>query len=132
LDPNTKEHYLNIGIAYRDKGSFSAARTQFQKAYDLDRNWALPVFYEGLLYETAARNCGFDFMDKCVYQLAVDTYRRAVSIDPNFSQARDRISALSNSVPTKEDYFFRQLKSGTSIRIEGKCYDWIGRSITVP
>lgn len=132
LDPNTKEHYLNLGIAYRDKGSFSAARTQFQKAFDLDRNWALPVFYEGLLYETAARNCGFDFMDKCVYQLAVETYRRAISIDPNFSQARDRISALSNSVPTKEDYFFRQLKSGTSIRIEGKCYDWIGRSITVP
>jgi len=132
LDPNTKEHYLNLGLAYRDKGLLSTARTQFQKAFELDRNWALPIFYEGLLYETAARNCGFEFMDKCVYQLAVDTYRRAASIDPNFNQARERISALSNSVPTKEDYFFRQLKSGTSIRIEGKCYDWIGRSITVP
>ena len=47
------------------------------------------------------------------------------------SQAADRVNALANSVPTKEDYFFRKLKNGDVIKIEGRCYDWIGKSITV-
>lgn len=132
LDSKTKEHYLNLGIVYKEKGQLSTARTQFQKASEIAGGWALAVFYEGLLYETAARGCGFDFMDKCVYQLAVDTYRRAAGMDPSFGQARERISALSSSIPTKEDYFFRQYKSGSSIQITGGCYGWIGRSIQVP
>jgi len=132
LEPTTREHYLNLGIALKDKGQLSAARVQFQKASEIGNNWGLPIFYEGLLYETAARNCGFEFMDKCVYQLAVETYRRAFNMDPTTTQARERISALQSSVPQKEDYFFRKLKSGQRVEITGSCYGWIGRSITVP
>ncbi|MDP2303643.1 MAG: hypothetical protein Q8N03_14590 [Ignavibacteria bacterium] len=132
LEPNTKEHYLNLGIALKDKNQLSQARVQFQKASEVGGGWGLAIFYEGLLYETSARGCGFEFMDKCVYLLAADTYRRAVSVDGSLNQARERVSALNNSIPTKEDYFFRKLKSGQSVKIEGKCYDWIGRSITVP
>lgn len=132
LEPTIKEHYLNLGIIYKDKGQLSQARVQFQKASDVAGGWGLAVFYEGLLYETSARGCGFEFMDKCAYLLAAETYRRAANIDPSLNQARERVSALGNSVPTKEDYFFRKLKSGQSVKIEGKCYDWIGRSITVP
>jgi hypothetical protein len=40
------------------------------------------------------------------------------------------VQALQNSVPQKEDYFFKKIKPGTSIRIEGGSYGWIGRSIT--
>jgi tetratricopeptide (TPR) repeat protein len=132
LEPNTKEHYLNLGIALKDKNQLSQARVQFQKANEIAGGWGLAIFYEGLLYETAARGCGFEFIDKCVYLLAADTYRRAVSVDGSLNQARERVSALNNSIPTKEDYFFRKLKSGQSVKLEGKCYDWIGRSITVP
>lgn len=132
LEPTNKDHYLNLGIAYRDKGNNSAARTNFLKAHETGNNWALPIYYEGFLYESAARSCGFEFMDKCVYQLAVDTYRRALSFDTNLSQAKDRVSALQSSIPTKEDYFFRNYKSGTVIKITGECYNWIGKSITVP
>jgi len=132
LEPNAKEHYLNLGIALKDKNQLSQARVQFQKASEVAGGWGLAIFYEGLLYETAARGCGFEFMDKCVYLLAAETYRRAVNTDPSLNQARERISALNNSIPTKEDYFFRKLKSGQSVKLEGKCYDWIGRSITVP
>jgi len=85
-----------------------------------------------MLYEESARNCGFQFEDKLVYQLAVDTYRKAANVDPSFTQARERASALSSSVPTKEDYFFRNYKSGSTIPIAGNCYGWIGRSVTVP
>ena len=133
IDPENKVHYLNLGILYKDKGQLAAARTQYQKASEVGKGWGQAIFNEGLLYEQAARNCEFNFETKCVYQLAVDTYRRAKNSDPSIGQqAQDRINALSNSVPTKEDYFFRKLKSGTVIPITGSCFGWIGKSITVP
>jgi len=132
LEPTKKEHYLNLGILYKDKGQLAAARTQYQKASEVGNGWGLPIFYEGLLYEQAARGCTFDFETKMVYQLAVDTYRKARNMEPTLAQAQDRISALSNSLPTQEDYFFRGYKTGQTLPITGSCFGWIGRSITVP
>jgi hypothetical protein len=51
-------------------------------------------------------------------------------MDASLDMARDRIGALSSVVPTTEDYFFRNYKSGDVIQIT--CVGWIGRSITVP
>jgi tetratricopeptide (TPR) repeat protein len=132
LDPKNKNHYLNLGLIYKDKGQLSASRTQLQKANDVGGGWAQAVYYEGLLYEQAARNCTFDFDAKITYQIAVDTYKKALSIDPNFSQARERINALSSSIPTQEDYFFHKYKSGDTVTPKGDCYSWIGKSVTVP
>jgi tetratricopeptide (TPR) repeat protein len=132
LDPKAKENYLNLGLVFKERNQLAAARTQFLKANEVAGGWGLAIFYEGLLYEQAARSCGFEFMDKCVYQLAVDTYRRAASMDPALSQARDRVSALSSSVPTQEDFFLRNYRKGQTIAITGNCYGWIGKSITVP
>lgn len=133
IEPDNKNHYLNLGIALMDRNQFAAARTQFQKASQVGNGWGLAIFYEGLLYETAARRCGFEFEDKLVYQLAVDTYRKASSADNTATQAKERITALASSVPTQEDYFFRGYKSGQTIPIpDNECYSWVGRSITVP
>ena len=132
LEPDKKEHYLNLGLIYKDKDQLSAARAQFEKASDVGNGWGLPIYYVGNLYEQAARSCGFEFEDKLVYLLAVDTYKRARNMDSNLSQAQDRISALSSSIPTQEDYFFRKYKSGDVIPITGTCYSWIGKSVTVP
>jgi len=90
------------------------------------------AIYEGYLYEKAAGGCGEDFDKKCVYQLALDTYKRAKRMDPTLQQAQDRITALSTSIPTQEDYFFRGYKSGATIPISDQCPGWIGKSITVP
>ena len=132
LEPNNKDHYLNLGIIYKDEGQLAAARTQYEKASQIGNGWGYAVYNEGLLYEDAARNCTFDFNAKIVYQLAVDTYKKAKSMDNTAPQAQDRISALSASVPTQEDYFFRGYKSGQTIPITGDCYSWIGKSISVP
>lgn len=129
LEPTTREHYLNLGINLREQGKLSAARTEFQKASDVGGNWALPIYYEGFLYEQAARSCS-DFDSKVVFLLAQQTYRKALSMDPSLDMARDRINAISGAVPTKEDYFFRNYKSGDVIQIT--CVGWIGRSVTVP
>jgi len=129
LEPNAREHYLNLGINLREQGKLSAARTEFLKASEVGGGWALPIYYEGFLYEQAARSCS-DFDAKVVYLLAQQTYRRALSMDGSLDMARDRINALANAVPTKEDYFFRKLKSGDTLQIT--CVGWIGRSVTVP
>ena len=72
-------------------------------------------------------------MDKCVYHLVVNLYRKARSKGgSNAGPSGERVNALVSFAPQSEDYFFRQLKSGDKIKIEGACYAWIGRSITVP
>ena len=133
LDPKTRENYLNLGIVYGDEGKYALARKYYLKASEVSGGWGLAIYYEGYLYEKAARNCTFNFEAKLVYQLAVDTYKAAKRIDPNLQQAQERINALSTSVPTQEDYFFRGYKSGDVIPITGECFKWIGnKSVTVP
>ncbi len=71
-------------------------------------------------------------MDKCVYKLASDTYVKAARIGgPMASLSVDRVKALKDTVPQKEDYFFRKYKSGDKIKIEGGTFGWINRSIIV-
>jgi hypothetical protein len=118
---------------YKRIEQLSVSRTYLQKAMKADPNWDYPVFIEAQLYEQGARACEFDFMAKCVYLLAVNTYRKTASMGGQFSStAAERVRALQNSVPTKEDYFFRKLKSNDVIKIEGPCYSWIDRSVSVP
>ena len=131
IDPDNKDHYMNLGIVYKDQGRLSKARQLYQKASTVGGGWALPIFYEGLLYEQTARGCSFDFKAKLVFQLAVNTYRKAYNMDQSLTQARDRVGALSNSVPTQEDYFFNKYKSGDVIPLT-ECGSWTGKSITVP
>ncbi|MBK7629892.1 MAG: hypothetical protein IPJ23_04175 [Ignavibacteriales bacterium] len=129
LEPDNKDHYFYFGKALMDAGKYSQARTQFLKASEVGNGWALPIFYEGFLYEQSAGGC-VDFDRKVVYLLAQNTYRRALNMDPNLGEARDRINALSGAVPTKEDYFFRGIKPGQSMPIT--CVGWIGKSVTAP
>jgi tetratricopeptide (TPR) repeat protein len=132
LDPNNKDFYFNLGLIYKEQGKLYKARQNFETANDKAGGWGMAIFSIGLLYEQSARACAFDFKTKLVYLLAQDTYRRAVSIDPSLAQARDRIGALSSSVPSNEDWFFNKKKSGEVIPITGDCFTWIGKSVTVP
>src|SRR5690606_25717968 len=77
LEPDRKEHYLNLGIIAKDKGRLSEARRYYQKASEVDGRWGLPIYYEGLLYDLAARSIGFVFNDKVDYLLADESYKKA-------------------------------------------------------
>lgn len=133
LQPDARDNYLNIALVYKKMDQLSVSRSFLQKAMNADPNWDYPVVVEAQLYEQSARSCEFDFMAKCVYLLAVNTYRRAAAMNGQFSNsAAERVKALANSIPTKEDYFFRKIKSGDTIKIEGACYAWIGKSVQVP
>ena len=132
LQPDNRDSYFNLALLYKDMGQLSVSRSYLNKAAKASPGWDYPLFIEAGLYEQSARSCGFEFEDKCVYQLAVETYARVARMGGDHaSQATDRVNALVNSVPTKEDFFFRKLKSGDVIEIKGRCYDWIGKSITV-
>jgi len=134
LDLSNRDNYFNIAIIYQKLDQLSVARSYLQKAAKASAEpWDMPFFVEAQLYEQAARNCGsFDWIDKCVYKLASDTYIKASRVGGAISSASvDRVKALENSVPQQEDYFFRSLKSGDEIKIEGGCYDWIKKSIYV-
>ena len=132
LQPDNRDSYFNLALLYKNMGQLSVARSYLQKSAKVSPGWDYPLFIEAGLYEQSARSCGFEFEDKCVYQLAVDTYRKVANMGGEHSQAAsDRASELQNSVPTKEEYFFRRLKNGDVIKLEGRCYDWIGKSITV-
>ncbi len=132
LQPDNRDSYYNLALLYKDMNQLSVARSYLRKAAKVSPGWDAPLFVEAGLYEQAARSCGFEFMDKCVYKLAVDTYEKVKRMGgEHASRAAERIQALANSIPTKEDYFFRKKKNGDVIKIEGKCYDWIGKSITV-
>lgn len=128
LEPNNKDHHLNLGIVYKETGKLSQARTEFNKASEVGNNWAYPIYLEGSLYEQSAGSCGDEWQRKLVYLLAQTTYRKALSMDGSLTAAKDRISALSGAIPTKEDYFFRNIKPGTVLQIT--CVGWIGRSVT--
>ncbi len=134
LDPTNRDNYFNIAIIYNKLDQLSVARSYLQKASKASEEpWDMPIYVEAQLYEKAASQSGsFDFMDKCVYKLASDTYTKAARIGgPMASAAVDRVKALADTVPQKEDYFFRKYKSGDKIKIEGGTYGWIKRSITV-
>jgi tetratricopeptide (TPR) repeat protein len=134
LQPDNRDNYVNLAIIYKKINQLSVARSYLQKATKVSSDWDYPYIIEAQLYEQAARECiagEFEFIDKCIYQLAVNTYKKARSLGGSYAQmAGERINALANSVPSTEDYFFRKIEVGDEIKIEGKCYDWIGRSIT--
>ncbi len=136
LQPDGRENYVNLALIYKKKNQLSVSRSFLQKASKVDPQWDYPHYIEAQLYEQAARECmgdKFEFMDKCVYQLAVDTYKKAAALGGSFAgPCKERVVSLKNSVPQKEDYFFRKINSGAVIKVEGKCYGWIGRSITAP
>ncbi|RMD51509.1 MAG: tetratricopeptide repeat protein [Ignavibacteria bacterium] len=134
LEPDNKVNYLNIAIIYQKLEQLPVARTYLLKAIKKDPNWDYPYWIEGQIYEKSARDCGtMEFIDKCVYQLAINKYKKAASLGGVYSeQAAGRAKVLKQFAPSQEDYFFRNLKSGDKIKIEGKCYDWINREIVIP
>ncbi len=134
LDPNSKESFAGIAVLYQKQNQLTNSRTYINKAMAIDPDWDYPLYLEGQLYESAVRNCGgkIEFIDKCVYQLAYETYSRARSKNGQYAQASaERMGSIRSLIPQQEDYFFRNIKPGTAVKIQGKCYDWIGKTITV-
>ncbi|MBN2571444.1 MAG: tetratricopeptide repeat protein, partial [Ignavibacteriales bacterium] len=132
LEPTNRDFYVNAAIEYKNSGQLSTARQYLYKASNISPDWDYPIYIEATLYEAAAsRRCGDDFQNKLVYQLARDIYRKCANMGGDYSShASQRAGQLGGACPTKEEYFFRNIKPGTSVSVSNACYGWIGKSVT--
>jgi len=134
LEPDNRDNYVNIALVYKKISQLSIARSYLNKASKADPGWDFPIYIEASLYEQAARECmdgKLEFIDKVVFGLAIETYGSARAKGGSYaSTCAERMASLKPTAPTQEDYFFRKVSNGDQVKIEGKCYDWIGRSIT--
>lgn len=139
----TKEDYQNIAQAYISLGKGQQARDYARKALSIDGKSGKAYILIGESYGAAIEACvnskggwaKMDFKDKCMYVLAVDYFNKAKAIDQIVTvEARNRIASIegSNLLPTKQDYFFQQLKSGDKVKLDSGCYAWVNETIIVP
>lgn len=144
LNPAGKENYLNIAWCHRELKNFESARTFAQRAAQRERGWGRPYMEIAEIYKASVEDCimnskggdwaKMDLNDKLVYKLALESYQRAKSVEPEIaSEADQRARELSTLVPSREDYFFNRdkIKDG-KLDIQGSCYTWIKETATVP
>lgn len=144
LNQALKENWLNISVCYREMKNFTQAREYARRAALSDKGWGRPYIEMGEIYKAAVENCimetkggdwaKLDINDKLVYKLAQESYARARQVEPGIANEATQLSnALSTLVPSKEDYFFYRssIQSG-KMAIQGRCYEWVKESVTVP
>ena len=118
-----------IATGFKKKGSYSQARTYYQKAVAASPSMGKAHLAISQMYASSANSCGDDnFTKRAVYWLAADEARKAGRVDPNLS--RDAANTAENymsKAPSKSE-IFSAARSGETINIG--C--WIGRSVKVP
>lgn len=140
LDPENKESWLNLAASTLQEGDLSKARSHAEKAASLDKNWGRPYLVIAETYDAALRRCveskrgsweKMKIIDKAVAILIQDTYARAAQ-DPDVAdQARARAKGYDTLTPSSEDLFVNKIKKGSSYTINGDCYGWINRTVTM-
>ena len=87
LDKNFKEAYRGLGLAHYELGNLQAAQEAARDALNIDENYTLVFYLLGAIkqdYYTRGRNSLRD--DRCTE--AIHQFQKAISIDPNFIDAR--------------------------------------------
>jgi tetratricopeptide (TPR) repeat protein len=141
LSPLCANAYVNLGVYYRDKGLLDDAEKQFKKAISLDKNDYVKRVYLAEVYllknrlddsisefETILKDfpggrvasiynvTGYMYQMKKSYAVAIDYYKKALGINPDFVLVRCNLaSAYFNLGKTQE--CFTELEK--AIGIEG-------------
>lgn len=121
--------YNRIANNYKTKGSFSQARTFYNKALEAKPSMGRAYLQIANMYAQSANDCGeSNFEKRAVYWLAADLADRAGRVDPSISStANETAAAYRGRAPQRSD-IFQEDKQGETISIG--C--WIGRSVRVP
>ena len=122
-------YYLKLAYAYQMTKSYSKARAAATSAAELKPEWGEPHIIIGDIYAASASSCGSSSLEqRSVYWVAVDSYRKAKSIDDLLTEkANKRISTWSRQFPSKEDCIWEDLEEGSSYKVG--C--WINTSTKV-
>ena len=121
--------YYQIAENFRKKGSFSQARSYYNKALDKKPSMGICYLRIAAMYAESANNCGTDvFSKRSVYWLAADMASKAGRVDGSIaSNANAAASSYRGRAPSKQD-IFTEGKAGQTVTLS--C--WIGTSVRVP
>lgn len=120
--------YLLMGLSYGEQRSWSAARSAFYKAAELDPTKGDPYLQIASLYAESYRSIDDGMGGHSAFWAACDKANRAKSIDPACADmANKMINAYAGSFPKQVDAFMLNVIDGTSFYVPG----WIGESTTV-
>lgn len=122
--------YYVIANKYRSRGSYSQARSFYNKALKNQPSLGIAYLRIADMYAKSANNCGnTTFEKRAVYWLAADYAERAGRVDPSLkSNASQTANSYRGRAPQKSDVFTSDYNPGDSISFS--C--WIGESVKVP
>ena len=134
-------YYLGLADAYRNKGSYSSARSAVNSALELRRGWGEAYMNLGYIYVAGAKKCGTGFEQKTVYWIAVDAFKKALSDEDTKKRAEKSINTYKKYFPTtplcfeySPVYNKRNGLPDTHVITAGEKYKlkcWINKSTTV-
>lgn len=129
-NPSDKAAVYNmIADNYKSRGSFSQARTFYNRALESKPSLGRAYLKIADMYAQSVNNCGETAFEKrAVYWLAADFAQRAGRVDPSIKDAADKTAAAYRGrAPQRSDIFAEDMQGKT---ISIGC--WIGRSVRVP
>ncbi len=131
-EDNDQLYKMNIllGLCYAESNSYSAARSAYYKAAEVDPNNGEPYRLIAMLYAKGHRAIDDGLGGRTAYWAAVDKARRAIAVDSspeNVEAANRLISAYSSNFPAQDDAFMLDLIDGSAYTVKG----WIGEGTVV-
>lgn len=121
--------YYSIAENFRKAGSFSNARTYYNKMLEVRPSAGMAYYRIGSMYAESASNCGTTVFEKrAMYWLAADMMDKAARVDGSVaSNARAAAESYRQRAPQKSD-IFEEGNAGQTIQFN--C--WVGGSVKVP
>lgn len=129
-DKDKYNMYILQGLCYANNNNYSAARSSYNKAADMEPSKGEPYRLISQLYASGARAISDGMGGRSAYWAAVDAARKAISVDgspENVEAANRLISSYSGHFPKQDEAFMLDLIDGNSFTVPG----WIGVSTTI-
>lgn len=121
--------YYSIAENYRKKGSFSTARTYYNRMLEAKPSAGIAYYKIGSMYADSANDCGNTVFEKrAMNWLAADMMDKAARVDGTIAgNARAAASSYRQRAPQASDIFSEGMAGKT---VTFKC--WVGGSVRVP
>lgn len=120
-DDNAKKAQAYYQIASIQSGKlkqYGAARTNANKAAELNPGWGKPYIMIGDIYARLGGSCGDAYQQRLAVLAAMDKYNYAKRIDSEVAgDANRRIASYRDSMPIKSDAFSRGHNAGDQIKV---------------
>ncbi|PPK84714.1 hypothetical protein CLV84_3876 [Neolewinella xylanilytica] len=99
-------------------GQYSSARSNANRAAELNPGWGKPYILIGDLYARMSSGCGDAWDQRLAVLAAIDKYSYAKSVDSEVAgDANRRIANYSSSMPIRADAFSRGLEEGARLKV---------------